>query len=358
MSEKAFLTITQQVAAHLREQIDSGRWTAGMPGRHDLARELGISDQTAECALAQLEKEGLLESQGAGRRRQIKLPNGPRRSRSSLRVAILVGQPSDQVHDYMVKIKHKLAEAGHAPFFTPWFMPDLGINVSSIAGRLKKTEADAWIAVAAARPLLEWFIENQVPVFALFGRRRRLPVAGVGPDKLPAIAKATRRLIELGHRRISLLSLRAQRLPDPSAGVRVFLEELSAHKIEPGPYNLPDLEENTDSFHSCLESLFRYTPPTAMIVDESTFFFATMQFLLNRRLRVPEDVSLICTDGDPHFKLCRPTIAHIDWDPDPIVRRTLRWANNLASGKPDFRQTLTKAEFLEGGTIGPVSRKK
>jgi DNA-binding GntR family transcriptional regulator len=74
MSEREFLTIKQQVAAYLRQQIGSGRWSAGMPGRHDVARELGVSDQTAEAALAQLEKEGLLESQGAGRRRQIRLP--------------------------------------------------------------------------------------------------------------------------------------------------------------------------------------------------------------------------------------------------------------------------------------------
>ena len=81
-----------------------------------------------------------------------------------------------------------------------------------------------------------------------------------------------------------------------------------------------------------------------------------MQFLLNRHLRVPEDVSLVCTDGDPYFTWCRPLIAHIGWDNRPVVRRALRWANNLASGKKDVRQTLTKAEFVEGGTIGPATR--
>ncbi len=354
MSNRGFLTVAQQVAAHLREQIGRGRWTAGMPGRHDLARELGVSDQTAEGALAQLEKEGLLESQGAGRRRKINLPKGAAAPASSLRVAILVGELADRQRDYLVEIKHELVEAGHSAFFTPWFMPELGINVASIAGRLKRTEADVWIVLSAARPLLEWFVEHEVPVFALFGRRRGLPVTGVGPDKPPAIAKATQRLIELGHRRIALLALRAQRLPEPGASVRPFLDELAAHGLEPGHYNLPDWEENIDSFHHCLDSLFRHTPPTALIVDEAGFFFATMQFLLNRRLRVPEDVSLVCTDGDRHFTWCRPSIAHIAWDTRPVVRRALRWANNLAHGKRDVSQTLTKAEFIEGGTVGPA----
>jgi hypothetical protein len=32
----------------------------------------------------------------------------------------------------------------------------------------------------------------------------------------------------------------------------------------------------------------------------------------------------------------------------------VRWANNVSRGKDGRRQTLTKAEFFEGGTIGPV----
>jgi hypothetical protein len=37
-----------------------------------------------------------------------------------------------------------------------------------------------------------------------------------------------------------------------------------------------------------------------------------------------------------------------------VVRRVVRWADNVARGKEDRRQTLTKMEFIEGGTIGPV----
>lgn len=353
MPQRLFLTITEQVAAHLREELRRGRWTVEMPGRLEVAAELGVSDQTAEAGLAQLEREGILVAQGPGRRRRI-VPAAGVVPSASLRVAILVGEPSDRRRDYLVEIKHELAEAGHAPFFTPWCMPELGINVRSIASRLKRTEADAWILLSAARPLLEWFIARDVPAFALFGRRRKLPVAGVGPDKPPAIAQATRRLIELGHRRIAFLALRAMRLPEPGASVQAFLGELAAHGIEPGPYNLPDWEENLGSFHGCLDALFQHSPPTALIVDEAAFFVATMQFLQSRRLRVPEDVSLICTDGDPNFAWCRPPVAHIHWDSARVVRRAVRWTANLARGKRDLRQTLTKAEFIEGGTIGPA----
>ena len=42
------------------------------------------------------------------------------------------------------------------------------------------------------------------------------------------------------------------------------------------------------------------------------------------------------------------------WDHRLVVRRVVQWANNVARGRDDRRQTLTKAEFVEGGTIGPA----
>jgi DNA-binding LacI/PurR family transcriptional regulator len=78
-----------------------------------------------------------------------------------------------------------------------------------------------------------------------------------------------------------------------------------------------------------------------------------MQFLMNRGLRVPQDVSLVCTDGSPIFEWGKPTVAH--WDTRPVVRRIVRWAATVSRGEKDLRQTLTKAEFFEGGTIGPAT---
>ena len=60
-------------------------------------------------------------------------------------------------------------------------------------------------------------------------------------------------------------------------------------------------------------------------------------------------------DPDPGFEWCRPPVAHIRWDYRPVVRRVVRWTNNVALGKDDRRQSFTKAEFVDGGTIGPVA---
>ena len=95
-------------------------------------------------------------------------------------------------------------------------------------------------------------------------------------------------------------------------------------------------------------------PPTALIVDESQFFLAALHFCVKRGIRIPDEVSLICTDDDPHFKWFVPSVAHIRWHRQPVMRRIARWAANVSRGKEDFRQTFTKAEFVDGGTVGPV----
>lgn len=348
------LSSAEQVAVYLRGQLAGGTLHGLMPGVLRLEAELGVNRKTVEVALRRLEAEGLLESQGAGRRRKIVVPDcGPP---PSLRVAVLDYERAARANDYMVDLMHRLTEAGHVALSVPKTLLEMGMKVERVAKLVAETQADAWVVVGGSLEVLRWFAGRQLPTFALFGRRRGLPLAGAGPNKPPAMVALTRRLIELGHQRIVLLVRQERRLPQPGATERAFLSTLSAHGVRFGAYHLPDWEESVDAFHRCLEELFRLTPPTAVIVDEAPFFTAAMQFCSRRGIRVPEDLSLVCCDSDPSFTWCKPPITHIRWDSPPVVRRIVRWAANVSRGKDDSRQTETKAQFVEGGTIGPVKR--
>jgi DNA-binding LacI/PurR family transcriptional regulator len=342
----------EQVAAHLREEVLGGGLSHRMPGIHQLAAELGANHKTVATAVRMLEKERLLVPQGTGRSRKIEIPRGFKPP--MLRVGILPGDALGRSAGYMIDLQHELIEAGHTVSFTPKTLSDLKMEVRRVAAMVKRNPADAWIVVAGSREVLEWFMTKNIPVLALFGRRRKLPIASTGPDKVPALRAATKTLIGLGHRRIVLLTRSVRRLPVPGAVEQAFLDALAAHGITPGPYHLPDWEESSDGFHARLESLFKVSLPTAMIVDEVPFFLAVQQFLAGRGLRVPENVSLVCTDASPDFAWYRPSVAHIRWDSRPVVRRVVRWAANVSGGRQDLRQTLTPAEFVPGGTVGPA----
>jgi hypothetical protein len=353
MNPLRILTASEQVAACLRGELACGTWKGIMPGGDRLTAELGVGRDTVEAALHLLEEEGLLVNQGARRRRRINPPAGGV-APPSLRIAILLREPIDRRLDYIVDLKHTLGEAGNVAFFATKTLVELGMNLPRIRRLVAASEADAWVVVGGSREVLEWFSVQPTPTLALFGRLEGLAVAATKPNKAHAYAAVARQLIKHGHRRIVLLAHRERRLPGPGRTERVFLGELESHGIQTGPYNLPDWEENIEDFHRVLDSLFRTSPPTALIIDEVPLLIAVQQFLLHRGLRVPQDVSLVCTDGDPHFAWCKPSIAHIRWDIRPVVRRVLRWAANVSGGREDRRQTLTKAEFVEGGTVGPA----
>lgn len=342
----------EQLAAHLREEIQSGGLEGSMPGVAQLVRRLGVGTKTAVAALESLKREGLLDAPGMRRRSRI-LAAEPAR-RAGLQIRILLYEESDTHDEHTLELRHRLEGCGHAVEFAGKTLADLKFDVNRVARLVQKSGGDAWVVRAGSRAVLEWFAARAVPAFAMFGRQTELPLAGLAASKSPAVAQALRRLVDLGHRRIVMLAREERRKPTPGLMEQRFLEELARLGIEVGPYNLPDWENDRRGFHRCLESLFRHTPPSALLLGEPTLFFATLQYLASKRLAAPRDVSLVVLDDHPAFDWLVPEVSLIRTDTRQWVPRVVRWAENVANGREDRRKTLTRSEFVEGGTIGPV----
>jgi DNA-binding LacI/PurR family transcriptional regulator len=346
-------SVAEQVAAHLRSEILRGGLRDELPGYRLLAERLGVNHKTMSAALGLLEKEEFLVSQGSGRCCKVRLPE--RQNPAGFRVTILPFEDDDRRVSYHRDILDRLESNGHAVAFAAKSLTDLHFDVNRVERYVLGHPSDAWVVIAGSRAVLEWFAGGDVPVFALAGRSAGLPIAGATIRKSPAITRAVRRLVDLGHRRMVMLVREDRRKPMPGIQEQAFLDELEAHGIRTGSYNLPDWEDTTDDFHRCLDSLFGRTPPTALIIDEAPLFFAVLQFLAQCGLSAPRNVSLVCLDPNPCFTWSRPSIAHIRWHPRPLVARIVRWAYHVARGKDDRRNTPIKAEFVEGGTVGPAA---
>ncbi|HSP43445.1 MAG TPA: substrate-binding domain-containing protein, partial [Luteolibacter sp.] len=106
--------------------------------------------------------------------------------------------------------------------------------------------------------------------------------------------------------------------------------------------------------HTLLNSLFRTTPPTALLLDEPVLFIAARDHLARKGIVAPKSVSLVCCDADSSFDWCLPQVTHIRWDSRLIVQRVVRWADQIGRGKNDRRQSASKAHLVVGGTIGPA----
>jgi DNA-binding LacI/PurR family transcriptional regulator len=351
MAQLRFLSKIEQVAAYLREELASGKWHYEISGREDLAFELGVNAKTVESALRLLEEDGLLIAQGAGRKRRIATQV---RARGALKITFMVYDKSEPVQISYNDFSHQLTLAGYSSTIAEKSLMDLGMNLRRVARYVKGIKTDAWVVISGPREVLEWFSRQPVPVCATFGRCSQLPISSVRIDRAAAMQSAVETLVKLGHRRIVLLTRTERRKPGPGPLERIFLAELEAHGILTGPYNLPDWENDVESYHRCLASLFGKTPPTALFIDEPPLFYAAQLFLSRRGLCVPRDVSIVCHDPDRWFTWCDPVASHFTWDARPVWTHLIRWANQIAAGKHVIKRSLINAGFIEGGTIGPA----
>ncbi len=342
----------EQVAEHLRQEMMRGKWRREIPGREELASELGVNSKTVEAALRLLELKGILIPQGTGRRRKI--ANLSSSAPPALQIKIMLYEQSDRSEGYYVETFHQLTALGHVATFAGKSLHDLGMDVKRVASYVKNNPADAWVVVGGSREILEWFAAQKSPVFAQFGRCREIPIAGVRVSKITAHSEAISKLVSLGHRRIVMLARTERRKPNPGMLEQAFLDELEKNGITTGNYHLPDWKDNIAGFHRCLDSLFGATPPTALLISEASHFIAAQQHLVRMGIVIPRDVSLICQDPNVVFSWCVPEISHINWDSEPVVKSILNWANRVARGNDKRKQNVILADFVEGGTIGPA----
>ena len=346
-------TFVEQVANYLREQISKGRWTGPMPGRNPLVKELGVNGSTLERALLQLEKEGLLVSQGQGRPRRI--CNDAEPAVPCTRVAIMLYEPVDAYHALIVDLQHQLSSMGHIVSFTSKSLMELKHNPMRVLATLEKSPADAYILLAAPRQVLSVTLQLPAPVFALFGRMSDLPMAGVGQHTKKAFREVIECLCENGHRRIVKLT-RSENLEGELGKVeRGFLNELENRGLSTGIYNLPHWENTPRGFQQCLDELFRVTPPTAIILDEWKLYYAAKNHLAGKRGKASRDAVCISMDYHDSFDWCQPSVPHFHADQSKYVKRTVEWVNNIARGKKDIRQTNIYASFVGGGSLAKAA---
>ncbi|MFK7851060.1 MAG: substrate-binding domain-containing protein [Akkermansiaceae bacterium] len=346
------LTATEQVAAYLREEILRRTWVETMPGTAKLAGELGVGMRTVSDALDQLEREGLLVNQGRRRKRRIVVPEMS--VSEGLRIAILLYNPASKENTICTNLLLRLTDAGYQATFCTKTLCELGVDVDKVRRYAKTVPADAWIVFAGSDEVLDWFSKQPIPTLAIGGRHTEKEIAAAAVNTTNATKLLLRRLIALGHRRIVFLTLEDRLKPKLAVLEQCFVDELEAHGIETGPYNLPDWSLDAEGLHQCLDSLFRVTPPTAIYCMKASIYHSVAQYLSQHGITTPGDVSLICSHSDRGFALCRPSVTHNTWDSRKLHRATIKWVNKVARGTNDKRKIEIQAEFVEGGTIGPV----
>jgi len=345
-------SIASKTTDLLRQQIKLGTLRGKIPGVRKLATDLNVSRDNVRIALQRLETEGWLRDVEHGRSREVvaKLPRTAKEKRV-LRIGVLIFEPLDEMpttlQHLIMSMQHRMESAGH------------GVTLVTERGqpseaRLKRVvqgiEADAWVLHRASRPVMQWFIARGIPAYAAGGMAHGLPIAASSIHLAQAVEQAVDEYVRLGHRRIVLITASYLRKPVPSSSITRFIEVMQRHGIKVTDYHLPDWEETPAGLQSLLASLFKATPPTALIVVDPTHMLGALSFLKARHLTVPDQVSFAVMYPDATFEWWQPTLAHFRWSEDPFIKHLDRWLNHIAEGKTDVSQRHVEAVFEPGKT--------
>lgn len=123
-------------------------------------------------------------------------------------------------------------------------------------------------------------------------------------------------------------------------------------------YNLPFIQSTSaEGYHVALHELFRYTPPTCIICSEFPDYLMTISFLQARKLRVPDDISIILLAQDEHLEFIVPSIAHFSLYTDDTIHPVFQSLKKQMSGLLSHEQTVLLPAWEPGDSLrAPKSR--
>jgi DNA-binding LacI/PurR family transcriptional regulator len=124
-------------------------------------------------------------------------------------------------------------------------------------------------------------------------------------DNVPAVQLATRRLIDVGHRRIAFIGGRSE-VETGSERQEGYLAAMTAAGLPPVVANGGFRRDAARQAVSGL--LGEADPPSALIVANNLMTLGALQAIRDRDLRIPRDVALIAVDNPDWSELLDPPL--------------------------------------------------
>jgi LacI family transcriptional regulator len=167
---------------------------------------------------------------------------------------------------------------------------------------------------------------------------------------------ATEHLLSLGHTRIAAI----EGPPDVTSG-RLhhagFATALAAAGVPMDPALVQQGSFDWFFGRDAAEALLQLPDrPTALLVSNHEASFGVLPVLGNRGVRIPDDLSLICTEDEPFFTWWSPPLTTVDNRADDLARRAAELLLAQLRGHPAHEHSAELVEPLlvvRGSTAPP-----
>ena len=241
-------------------------------------------------------------------------------------------------------------------------------NDEKLAWNIQSALVDGFVLFCiAGRPrLVELTRERKLPFVALELGFEDDTISTIGIDNVAGARMAARHLAELGHRRFAVLSLPFN---DDSTGLVAperfgtaiytgtrnrlagYCEELSRFGVDITKMPVYETENDGASTRAGLETIFAGAePPTAILAMSDRMAMIAIDWLAERGLNVPGDVSIVGFDGVPDAALCDPALTTIA---QPIAEIGRRAARMILDFDGTVRRETLGVELVVRASSGP-----
>ena len=229
-----------------------------------------------------------------------------------------------------------------------------------LLSRLSRRRADG-IMIGPYSPVTEefdTFLRRLDVPLVLIDRDLPLWADAVMTDHAKGVREATEHLINLGHRRIALIT-GSKTLYPARERLRGYEEALRARKLEPDPALIETSSFLPDVGFGYTSSILASTcPPTAIIAGGIGMLPGVLQAIRVRCLRIPEDISVVGAGDSELSELHTPAISIQRWDQAEVGRFAASLLLDRIRGRAgaEPRRVLLPNEFLVRESTGPAKR--
>lgn len=347
-------SLVAQTVQSIRDAVRSGHWQGYLPGERQLCEHLQVSRRTLRAALAELQRQGLLEAAERQRRRIKSPPSRQRRSTHAKTIGVLSAGTFESLQPTTLllldALREKLTRAGcrlelHASPSS--FSAHPGRSLEKV---MSQHPSAAWLILGAKEPMQRWVVRRQLPCLVLGSCAFDIALPSLDVDYRAACRHAGGVFRRKGHRRIALV------LPQDAYGGDLESENgLREALADAHDMSLLVLRHNHTGSHlrALFDNAMRHPqPPTAFLIAHGVSVIRLITYAAHRGLRIPRDLAIISRDDDYFLKAVTPALAHYAVDRAQLARRVALAMRQLTeSGALPAGATRLMPEFVPGETV-------
>ena len=348
-------SLVNQITRHLRDELQSGAWSARLPGEHTLCASLNVSRVTVRAALKKLEAEGLL-SCSRGSSREIL---SPPRHRPVLRneqlvllapTALTSLMPSTMV--WVDFLRSRLSETGCSFQVSASPAAYASTGTRALEALARRFRPACWLVFRATETMQQWFNARGLPTVVVGSLHDGVRLPSVDVAYRTVCRHARGLFLAKGYHDLVLLN--------PAPGAAAEFESERGFLEAPGQSRAPDIKTEA-LYHDgtvagvCRQMdllLQRQRPPTGLLVSRPEHTVSAVNYLTAKGVRFPADIGLISRDDDPFLQNVFPSIARYSTSPTAFARKLYKIVSEViqeGSTAPVAHQVLP--HFKSGQTF-------